>query len=523
MKNALLISFLLFTIRFVQAQNVGVGSTTPTSRLEIKGAVDSDTLFQVKTSTNISRLTLLNNGNLGIGEISPAVKLHVVGTSELLRLVTPSHGTIYFGADANEPWLGTSSNHNLRLTTNGVANWVLQTDGNFKFNGADDGLIFYGGGEKIIGTSGYGIQFQTSGGTPRATITNSGIMAVGDFAPHADYGKLQVDGDASIGKLNTGSGSAGYGNRLFFVGGPNFAGNSQNTDELFVARYNLASDASELRVQIGDNFESDNQALVDKFAVGANNNGINTFVPRLTVTSDGKVGINNNSPAYNLDVVGNMTATIFYDKDNTGYYVDPSGTSNFNVINAVGGGETVGSISNVHAVGMYQHHDGNKGFNPNTWHQVVLGDNGGWGTNYNRMYLRRGDNSYGNEIRVAFADATSSSRKLKEDISPIAESRNEEFLNELLNIDLVTYRFINDPFGKKDFTHVGFIAEDLPTNLQTPNKDGLELGDAFAYTIAALKALKKENDELKNKINSFDNMKAELEQLKSYIYSEAKK
>jgi hypothetical protein len=41
----------------------------------------------------------------------------------------------------------------------------------------------------------------------------------------------------------------------------------------------------------------------------------------------GRIGINTTTPAYTLDVNGNMTATVFYDRDSTTYYVDPSGNS----------------------------------------------------------------------------------------------------------------------------------------------------------------------------------------------------
>lgn len=55
---------------------------------------------------------------------------------------------------------------------------------------------------------------------------------------------------------------------------------------------------------------------------------------------NGFVGIGTNNPAYQLDVAGharfggNIRSTVFYDIDDTGYYVDPAGTSKFKVFNA---------------------------------------------------------------------------------------------------------------------------------------------------------------------------------------------
>ncbi|MBL0743094.1 hypothetical protein [Chryseolinea lacunae] len=58
--------------------------------------------------------------------------------------------------------------------------WV---GGNLSINVADRGIQFYGSGEKIIGTAGYGIQFQTSGSTPQMTLLNSGYLGIGTTTP----------------------------------------------------------------------------------------------------------------------------------------------------------------------------------------------------------------------------------------------------------------------------------------------------------------------------------------------------
>ncbi len=44
-------------------------------------------------------------------------------------------------------------------------------------------------------------------------------------------------------------------------------------------------------------------------------------------------GIDNPSPTEKLDVNGNVKARVYYDADNTGYYINPNGYSNFNQLN----------------------------------------------------------------------------------------------------------------------------------------------------------------------------------------------
>ncbi|MBU4375499.1 hypothetical protein KKH38_03295, partial [Patescibacteria group bacterium] len=52
----------------------------------------------------------------------------------------------------------------------------------------------------------------------------------------------------------------------------------------------------------------------------------------LGINTNGNVGIGTAAPTQKLDVAGNITANLMYDRNNTGYYVDPASTSRLNAV-----------------------------------------------------------------------------------------------------------------------------------------------------------------------------------------------
>lgn len=67
---------------------------------------------------------------------------------------------------------------------------------------------------------------------------------------------------------------AGYGMKVYFSGGPSFSGggdwDSENSDSLWMARYNVATDSTELRINIGDN-----DSAIDALSIGYTDGGWN--------------------------------------------------------------------------------------------------------------------------------------------------------------------------------------------------------------------------------------------------------
>ena len=75
---------------------------------------------------------------------------------------------------------------------------------------------------------------------------------------------------------------------------------SDNSDELSILRYNLSSDSTELRINVGDDAR-------DKFIVGNENwENPGVFNKFFVVSMDGKVGINSPNPSSELEVNGTI-------------------------------------------------------------------------------------------------------------------------------------------------------------------------------------------------------------------------
>jgi hypothetical protein len=87
--------------------------------------------------------------------------------------------------------------------------------------------------------------------------------------------------------------------------GPTFGSN--NSDDMWIARYNVGEDQSELRINFGDNYGvSPPPNTGDRLVFGASNLGTN-FQPIMTLNSDARVGIGTQAPDQLFSVNGNAS------------------------------------------------------------------------------------------------------------------------------------------------------------------------------------------------------------------------
>lgn len=78
MKKLYILPLIFIAVPFInQAQNIGIGEASPSTKLEIKG--DGNDLLNVKDNSNDSKLFIDSDGNVGVGTSVPNYKLDVKG------------------------------------------------------------------------------------------------------------------------------------------------------------------------------------------------------------------------------------------------------------------------------------------------------------------------------------------------------------------------------------------------------------------------------------------------------------
>jgi hypothetical protein len=293
--------------------SVGIGTTNPTQKLQVEsGTTDSvarfvssdskaeilikdidafsywgtqsnKSYFGMTSGLSSNNLIIDATGNVGIGTASPGAKLAIeqaqttnttTFSSPHLKLTSSSGTTDLIGTTAITLSTSVADNYGislagLRATTGGAPDFSIRTHNN------------------------------SAEGVERLRIKSTGFVGIGSTDPQAT---LDVAGQIRVGSY----------------GGDDNAVPKSYIDNGFAP---IGSGAGSAFVQGGNSFgttailgTNDTQSLAFE-TVGAT---------RMTIDTSGNVGIGTATIGSELDVYGDISASMYYDRDNTNYYIDPA-------------------------------------------------------------------------------------------------------------------------------------------------------------------------------------------------------
>jgi hypothetical protein len=308
-------------------QPMGAIGASPTDNTS---SIDGYLSFYTRTSASVTeKMRITAGGNVGIGTTSPTVKLDVNGA----QIIRSAAG---FGTDSDQAALFLSNTSNYGLSGNfaGYSRNLIKSDGAslLTIGRRDTSLI----GELSIESGSSGIIKLLAGGSERMRITSAGNVGIGTSSPQA---RLQVSSSTSDGLIvstsanaepfialwrNSGNNGVGVlrlidGGNIYFDNGA--TGAAQSTKMVLTAAGNVGIGTTSPSYKLHAVVASAANADIFQAAMSGISNGFSvqrvssSFVYSML---DGGLGINNASPTQALHVTGNVRVTgAYYDSNNS--------------------------------------------------------------------------------------------------------------------------------------------------------------------------------------------------------------
>jgi hypothetical protein len=435
--------------------NVGIGAVPPTEKLDVAGTAKV-TGFKMPTGASAGYVLTSDGSGVGTWQAAPAGEVGGSGTENYIPKFTSSSeiGNSVIYQSGSKIGVGTT-------TPSGKVHITDGTDGVIVIDGTTRGAVIFGDnndgsnskyhyirseGDKLyMGAVNDGFTSWTNSFT---MLRSNGYIGLGTTTPAE---KLHVSGDI---RLNSGGDIA-------------FADDNTRIYESSNDLYFTADDDLYLVPDDDVFFRKDGGSSWARFDNDNERVGIGTITPDVVLDIEGTQDISGSSDG--LVNIG-QTSSYHVTLDRNEIHGRQGTNSADLFINDFGG--------NVYIAGQGK---------------VGIGD-------YAPTYRLELPNTAGYDGRGrANGWYTYSSREEKKDISALNPEDYAAILKEILEMDMVYYRY-NDQ--EDDRLYLGVIAEDAPEQIVAPDRKSVSLSEFAAFALAGLRAQQAEIEQLKKEIQA---------------------